>query len=62
MGGIDFVNKTDDSLEGERDAAPDGAGGLHEVHGSPVAADDRHIALGQQVADIEQGFHVSGSE
>ena len=37
--------------------AADGTGGIYEIDGLTVLAEHRHIALGEQVAEINQGFH-----
>ena len=48
-----------DSLEGEGYAAADGAGGIDEIDCLAILAQDRNVSLSQQIADIDQGFHVA---
>lgn len=49
-------------LEAEREAAAERAGGLDDVHGTPIRAESGNVALGQQVTDINQGIHFGGNE
>src|SRR5277367_4249883 len=46
----------------DSDAAAHGAGSLDEIDGLAVLAHNRHVALRQQVAQVEEHFHVSGQE
>src|SRR5882672_8067275 len=50
------------SLETDGNAAANGAGGLNQVDGLAVLAHHRHIALRQQVAQVDQHLHVRGKE
>ena len=46
-------------LEREGYAAADGAGGLDQVDRLAVLAENRDVSLGQQVAEVDDRFHVS---
>ena len=48
------------TLEGDGDAAADGAGSLNQIEGLAVLTHHGDIALGQQVAQIDERFHVGG--
>ena len=61
MQAIDFTNGRL-WLEGNAYAAANGAGCLDQIDGLAVLAHDRHIALRQQVAQVDQRFHVGGQE
>src|SRR5271169_1423135 len=48
-----------DTLEGEGDAAADGARGLDEIDGLAILAEDGNIALRQQVAHVDDRLHAA---
>ena len=46
------------SLEGERHSTPHRAGGLHQVDGLTILTDHGDVTLGEQIAHVDDGFHV----
>ena len=46
-------------LEGNRHAASNRACGLNQIDGLAILAHDRRIALCEQVAQVDERFHVS---
>ena len=45
-------------LEADAHAAADRACGLDQIDGLAVLAHDRHLALRQQIAEVDKRFHV----
>src|ERR1700730_7764477 len=46
-------------LEAERHATADGACGLHQIHGLAILAEDRDVSLRQEIADVDDRFHMA---
>src|SRR5580698_7125396 len=47
------------SLEAEGHAGTDGAGGLDQVYGLAILAEDGDVSLSEEVAEIDDGFDVA---
>src|SRR2546423_11399658 len=57
-----LTQKAATTSESDSHAAADGAGGLHQVNGLAILPHHGHIALRQQIAQIDEHFHVGGQE
>ena len=59
IGGVVLLLIAEVDLEGDRQTAAHGACCLHQVNRLAVLSHDRNIALRQQVAYVNDSFHVS---
>src|SRR5437868_1867545 len=50
------------SLEVEGQSGANGTRGLHEIKRAAILSDKGNISLREQVAQVDQGFHVAGEE
>src|SRR5689334_387248 len=46
-------------LEVKCQPATQGPRGLHQINGPPILAEDRHITLGEKIADLDDYVHMS---